>query len=103
MTSDKDLRELTRRSIGEVVAVGRAMGVALAPDLVEKTLALSARFDPEAKNSMLLDLEAGKPLENEWISGEIVRLGRALGVPTPIHETAYAALKPFAAGNRPGR
>ncbi len=98
MTSDKDLRELTRRSIGEVVAVGRAKGVALAPDLVEKTLALSARFDPEAKNSMLRDLEAGKPLENEWISGEIVRLGRELGIPTPIHETAYAALKPFAAG-----
>ena len=96
--ADKDLWELARRSISEVVAVGRAKGIAFAPDVVEETLAINARFKPDAKNSMLLDLEAGKPLENEWISGQIVRLGRELGIPTPVHETAYAALKPFAAG-----
>ena len=99
--ADKDLWDLCRRSVSEVVAVGRAKGIAFPPDAVEATLALNARFDPDAKNSMLLDLEAGKPLEHEWVSGEIVRLGRELGVPTPFHEIAYAALKPFAAGNRP--
>ena len=97
--ADKDLWDLCRQSVSEVVAVGRAKGVAFPQDAVEATLALNARFDPEAKNSMLLDLEAGKPLEHEWVSGEIVRLGRELGVPTPFHEIAYAALKPFAAGN----
>ena len=101
--ADKDLWQLARRSISEVVAVGRAKGIAFAPDIVEETLALNARFAPESKNSMLLDLEAGKPLEHEWISGEIVRLGRALGVATPFHEIAYAALKPFASGTDPAR
>ena len=98
--ADEDLWALTRQSVSEVVAVGRAKGIALPPDIVEATLVLNARFDPGTKTSMLLDLEAGKPLEHEWISGEIVRLGRELGVPTPFHEMAYAVLKPFAAGNR---
>ena len=98
ITSDEHLHEIARQSIAEVVAVGRAKGVKLAPDLVEATLALNARFDPDAKHSMLLDLEAGKRLEHEWVSGEVVRLGRELGVPTPFHEIAYALLKPFAAG-----
>ena len=99
ITSDEHLHEVARQSIAEVVAVGRAKGVELAPNLVEATLALNARYDPDAKNSMLLDLEAGKPLEHEWISGEIVRLGREFGNPTPFHEIAFALLKPFAGGN----
>lgn len=87
---------------------GRAAGFdAEASDDIElapwTTLALNARYEPDTKNSMLLDLEAGKPLEHEWISGEIARFGRELGVPTPFHETAHAAPEPFAAGNRPAR
>jgi 2-dehydropantoate 2-reductase len=99
ITANENLHEVARQSIAEVVAVGRAKGVVLAPDLVESTLALNAKYDPDAKNSMLLDLEAGKPLEHEWLSGEILRLGRQFGIPTPFHEIAYALLKPFAAGN----
>jgi len=96
--ADRDLWDLCRRSVGEVVAVGRAKGIEFPPDIVDATLALNAKFDPNAKNTLLLDLEAGRRLEHEWISGEIVRLGRELGAPTPFHEIAYAALKPFAEG-----
>ena len=48
---------------------------------------------------MMEDLIAGRPLELEFLSGAIVRFGKALDIPTPIHERAYNALKPFAAGN----
>ena len=97
--SDRDLRALFIRTMEEVAAVGRAKGVALAADIVEKTLAFSERaFSPESKPSMLEDLEIGKPLELEWISGTIARLGDELGVPTPIHHAAYACLKPLANG-----
>ena len=37
-------------------------------------------------------------LHCEALDGTIVRLGRELGVPTPIQFTSYAALKPYAAG-----
>ncbi len=46
--------------------------------------------------SMLDDLRVGKPLEHEYISGEVVRLGAKHSVPTPIHSVLYAALKPTA-------
>jgi 2-dehydropantoate 2-reductase len=42
--------------------------------------------------SMLEDLEAGRPLELEFLSGAVVRLGAAASVPTPIHEVAYKVL-----------
>ena len=82
----------------EVIAVGSAKGIVFAPDIVERTLALFDRFDPLSKASMLGDLEAGKPLEVEWLSGALARMGAELGVPTPIHRATYACLKPYAPG-----
>jgi len=47
---------------------------------------------------MRQDLDAGRRLELEAISGTIVRLGRKHGLATPVHDVAYACLKPYAAG-----
>jgi 2-dehydropantoate 2-reductase len=44
---------------------------------------------------MLEDLEAGRPLELEWLSGYVSREAARLGVPTPFHDMAYACLKPL--------
>ena len=44
------------------------------------------------------DLERGNRLELEWFSGTIHRLGREAGVATPVHDTIYAALRPFRNG-----
>jgi 2-dehydropantoate 2-reductase len=49
---------------------------------------------------MLDDLRNGKPLENDYMSGDVVRLGVQAGVPTPIHRVFHAALKPFTPGRR---
>jgi 2-dehydropantoate 2-reductase len=42
---------------------------------------------------MQLDLEAGKRLEIDAMSGAVLRLGAAKNVPTPVHQTIYVALK----------
>ncbi len=39
------------------------------------------------------DLEAGGRTEIEALSGAVSRLGRLAGVPTPVHDTAAAALE----------
>lgn len=44
---------------------------------------------------MCNDLEAGKVIEADSISGAIHRLGEELGVSTPVHTVAYRALKYF--------
>ena len=96
--SDPDLRALYERAVREAVAVGKAEGVALAPDYVDKQLAFADALNPAMKASMANDLIAGHRLELPWLSGAVVRLGRQHHVPTPIHDTIYAALKPYVNG-----
>src|SRR2546421_708139 len=67
----------------EVVAVGRAHGVALAEDFAEKRLAGIDAVTPDMRASMALDLETGRPLELPWLAGAVVDLGAQKGVPTP--------------------
>jgi 2-dehydropantoate 2-reductase len=43
-------------------------------------------------------LEAGRPLELDWLAGKVVALGRMYGVPTPAQEAVYAILKPYRTG-----
>ena len=52
---------------------------------------------------MLQDLEAGRRLELDWLTGAVVRLGEEAGVATPASREVYEALAPFrlgAAGER---
>jgi len=81
-------------AIGEVVAVGRAKGVTLAPDIAAATLSSIDGSPPNLKPSMQRDVEAGRICELESIIGIVVRLGAQLGVPTPMMKFAYAILKP---------
>lgn len=98
--SNPSSREMLIGCIDEAIAVGKALGVPLEPDLAEVIL---HRFDrvmgPDTKASQLTDLERGRPLELEWLSGAVHRLGRQVGVATPVHSTIYASLLPFAGGS----
>ena len=85
-------------ALEEVIAVGRARGVALPPDAVEKILDFIGHAPPAMKASMALDLERGNRLELPWLNGKVVELGRQLGVPTPTHGMMYAVLKPYVMG-----
>ena len=48
-------------------------------------------------SSMHHDFERGNRLELAWLSGAVARHGEALGIPTPVNRTVFAALKPKAA------
>ena len=52
----------------------------------------------EMRSSMLQDLEAGRRLELDWLTGAVVRLGEAAGVATPASREVYDALAPFRMG-----
>ena len=77
----------------EIVRLARAKGVALPPDCVESALGKVARFPPATKSSLQLDYAKGGRNELELFIGYAVRAGRSLGVPVPLHEELYAALK----------
>jgi len=67
----------------EVVAVGRAQGVALDPDFATQRFAHVDGMSPDMRASMSLDLELGRPLELPWLAGAVVEMGAKAGVPTP--------------------
>ena len=95
---DEGILEYVRQSIAEVIAVGQAEGIKFPDDIAENALKFLQSFPPTAVASMSLDLDAGKRLELEGISGELVRLAKAHSIPTPFHSLAYAMLKPFVNG-----
>ena len=76
----------------EVVAVGRAHGVSLADDFAEDRLAFADGLPADMTSSMHHDLERGNRLEVTWLSGGVVQLGEAVGVPTPAHRAVCAIL-----------
>lgn len=94
MLKTPETRELLKTAVSEAVAVGRATGVALASDAVEKTMALFDSLDGSGTASMQRDVMAGRPSELEAQTGAVVRLGAKHGVPTPVAEFLYQALLP---------
>jgi 2-dehydropantoate 2-reductase len=98
MMADPDARAVFESALREIVALGRASGVALAPDVEAQQIAFADNVSPQHTVSLLLDLRAGRRLELDIFQGTVVRLGRRLGVPTPINAVLYAALKPHADG-----
>ncbi|HZE88281.1 MAG TPA: ketopantoate reductase C-terminal domain-containing protein, partial [Verrucomicrobiae bacterium] len=91
--SDPDTYAMLTDALGETLAVARARGVPLRDDLRGEILQMVRDLPAASKASMLEDLERGRPLELPWLSGAVVRLGRELGVATPVHSFIAAALK----------
>lgn len=94
-------RSLLERGMQEAADVGRARGAPLAPDAAARQLALADRLPADAVSSMLHDLTRGGRLEVAWLSGAVVRMGRELGIATPVHELASAVLELHADGAAP--
>ncbi len=95
-------REAARRElaqlVAETVAVGRAAGIALPPDREDEVMAFVDGLPAEMKSSMLHDLEAGKPLELDWLTGAVLRLGLRHGVATPANQVIQDALAAYKDG-----
>jgi len=90
--------KLMRDAMAETEAVGRAVVPDLPEGLIDQNWAFLESLPRTMHASMLDDLRNGKRLEVDYLSGDVVRIGRGAGVPTPIHEVFWAALQPFKDG-----
>jgi 2-dehydropantoate 2-reductase len=95
---DPDLLAMWQAAIVESMAVARASGIGLARTFFDDLMALVQQLPAQARSSMLVDLENQKPLELPWLSGAVVRMGRALEVDTPIHRFITTVLSPLVNG-----
>lgn len=98
LRDDADINAMFGAAYEEVAAVGRALGVALPADIVERTFNFNRNAPPHLMASMAVDLLRGNRIELPWLSGKVVELGRKHNVPTPTHALMYAALKPYIMG-----
>jgi 2-dehydropantoate 2-reductase len=92
MADDKG-KTMVQGLMEEIGRLAQVKGIALPADSVETALVKVARFPYETKSSMQLDYEKGGRTEVDLFIGYAVRAGRALGIPVPLHEELYAALK----------
>jgi len=95
---DPELWALCEATLKETIAVGRAEGVNLPPNAVDKGIAQFRAMPPHHMTSMCNDLLRGNRIELPWFAGKVVELGKKHGIPTPTTSLLYAALKPHVNG-----
>jgi 2-dehydropantoate 2-reductase len=83
-------QRLLTASCAEVDAVARAEGIHLGADAVHRIFTQAASLAPQWQSSMARDLEVGRRLEVEALSGAVVRRGRIYAIPTPVHQAIWA-------------
>ncbi|KAL2840658.1 ketopantoate reductase PanE/ApbA-domain-containing protein [Aspergillus pseudoustus] len=91
LSSSPEAVPYTRRVMGEVISVARAVGVPLEEGLVDVLLERVKGLG-KLRTSMQADREAGRGMEVEVILGVPVKKGREVGVPTPCLEGLYVLL-----------
>jgi 2-dehydropantoate 2-reductase len=87
------MRDLMKRVVDEVVAVGRARGIRFPDgDLVAATWKLGEGME-RTTSSTAQDIARGKRTEIDSLNGYVARLGEELGIPTPVNRTLHALVK----------
>ncbi len=98
LRDDPDIAPYFIAAYEEVVAVGRASGIALPADAVARTLNFNRNAPAHLMASMGADLLRGNRIELPWLSGKVIELGGKYGVPVPTHAFLHAMLKPYVMG-----
>ena len=102
ITSTPELVSLFRQVMAETAALGRTLGVSLDNEIEAKTWERAQTLPPTMRASTAIDLENGRPLEIEWVSGAVARLSARAGLQAPINKALYALLLPHKAGRNTG-
>jgi 2-dehydropantoate 2-reductase len=92
LLASPDGRALLTASCEEIVAVALREGVPFAADAVDRVMEQATTLPPPWRSSLARDLEDGRRLEVQALSGAVVRRGVQLGIPTPIHRTIATCL-----------
>ena len=95
---DPELLAMLQAAALETMKVAGSRGVALPPEVLGEMMTMVKGLPPNAKSSMLEDLERGKRLELPWLSGAVARIGAERGVETPIHRFIATVLQPHVNG-----
>ena len=91
--SDPDAQGLMETLMAEVVALAQVLNINLGPQDIKDWYPVLNRLSPAGKTSMLQDIEAGRKTEVEAFGGKAVELGKIHGVPTPVNQAVFQAIR----------
>lgn len=94
MLASPYIKNMMLQTSQEILAVATAKGVNLPDDIIEKQFEVIASLPFETTASLQRDIMNGKPSELEAQNGTIVRLGKVLGISTPLNDLIYYTLLP---------
>lgn len=78
--------------VRECLAVAKASGVAIPGDIWEAVHGI-ARTMPSQLSSTAQDLARGRRTEIDHLNGHVMRVGEALGIPTPVNRVLHTLVK----------
>jgi len=90
-----ETREMLLQVMREVLAVAQAHNVALPDDTIGDTLTFMDTLPPGGTTSLQRDISEGNPSELDSWNGAVARLGKEVGVATPLNTFIYQALLPL--------
>ncbi|MFD1293139.1 ketopantoate reductase family protein [Lutibacter holmesii] len=94
MLASPYIKNMLLQTAQEILEVAKAKGVNLPGDIIQKQFDIIESLPYETTASLQRDIMNGKPSELEAQNGTIVRLGKELGVATPVNEFIYYTLLP---------
>lgn len=89
-----ETRKLMEQGMREIYEVARTRNIALSEGIIDKAMAVLDKVPASGTSSLQRDIIAGKPSELDAWTGSVVRLGKEVGVATPLHSFIYYSLLP---------
>ena len=102
MRNIPETRALISGIVQEALDVGRGRGDPIMDDSHEWAMQSLDRFPAEGRASLAKDFMEGRPVELDGLTGVIIRMGREVGVPTPLNDALYGILKSWELRNAIG-
>ena len=99
MKHNRAFIDFAKKIIAEVRSVAELKGINRLENLEKDALNALSRMCDEGKTSMHQDILAGRKTEVDIFAGEMIKLGRELGVPVPYNQVLYDMVKIKGAAN----
>ena len=93
--TNPESRKMLHDAMSETAAVARARGANISPTFVDETIQRIDNLPPQMLASMQKDMMEGRPSELNEQTGAVIRMGKAVNIPTPAHEKIYTELLPL--------
>ncbi len=85
--TNRHAQALMEALMQEVVTLAQAKNIQLTRQDIEDWYPVLNTLSPSGKTSMLQDIEAGRPTELGVFGEKVVKLGKELGIATPVNQT----------------